>query len=118
MGAFGMLAMALLVLALRQVSSDENWPGTEKYVRISFWGLNIGLALMVVGSLFPGGVMQLWEVLNNGYWHARSLEYMNQTRVRLIKWLHMPGDTVFIIFGVIPMLIATGKTYVGIQARA
>lgn len=118
MGAFGMLAMALLVLALRQVLSDEEWPGTEKYIKISFWGLNIGLALMVVGSLFPGGVMQLWDVLNNGYWHARGLDYMNQTRVRLIEWFRMPGDTVFIIFGVIPMLIATSKTYLRMRARA
>lgn len=118
MGAFGMLAMALLVLALRQVLSDEEWSGPEKYIRISFWGLNIGLALMVVGSLFPGGVMQLWDVLNNGYWHARGLEYMNQSRVRLIEWFRMPGDTVFILFGVIPMLIATGKTYLRMRVRA
>lgn len=118
MGAFGMLAMALLVLALRQVLSDDQWPGPEKYIRISFWGLNIGLALMVVGSLFPGGVMQLWDVLNNGYWHARGLDYMNQSRVRLIEWLRMPGDTVFILFGVVPMLIATGKTYLRMRVRA
>ena len=111
MGAFGMLAMALLVLALRQVLSDEEWLGPVKYIRISFWGLNIGLALMVAGSLFPGGVLQLWDVLNNGYWHARSLDYMTQTHVRLIEWFRMPGDVVFIFFGVIPMVIAAGKTY-------
>ena len=55
MGAFGMEAMALTVMALRQVLPDEKWARPEKYIRVSFWGLNIGLALMVVGNLFPGG---------------------------------------------------------------
>ena len=29
--------------------------------------------MMVVMSLFPAGVLQLIYVLENGYWHARSL---------------------------------------------
>jgi nitric oxide reductase large subunit len=28
----------------------------EKYIRVSFWGLNVGLAMMVVSNLFPGGL--------------------------------------------------------------
>ncbi len=111
MGAFGMLAMALVVLGLRQVMPDERWRRPEKYIKVSFWGLNIGLALMVVTNLFPGGIMQLWDVLSNGYWHARSLDYMNQERVRLLEWARMPADLVFIILGVIPALIAAVKTY-------
>ena len=56
--------------------------------------------------------------LINGYRQTRGLEYMSQTHVRLIEWLRMPGDVVFIVFGVIPMLIATGKTYGRIRAGA
>ena len=56
--------------------------------------------------------------LINGYWHARSLENMSQTHVRLIEWFRMPGDVVFIVFGVIPMLIATGKTHGRVRAGA
>jgi nitric oxide reductase subunit B len=111
MGAFGMLGMALLVLALRQVSTSEQWVQSEKFIRVSFWGLNIGLAMMIVSNLFPGGLHQLWDVLNNGYWHARSADYMNQDMVRLIEWFRMPGDVVFIILGVIPAVIAAGLTY-------
>src|SRR5512136_2070994 len=48
MGVFGMLAMSLMVFALRQVLSDEQWTKPEKYIKVSFWGLNIGLLLMVV----------------------------------------------------------------------
>ena len=79
MGAFGMEAMALTVMALRQVLPDDKWARPEKYIRVSFWGLNIGLALMVVGNLFPGGVLQFYDVLANGYWHARSLAYMGRS---------------------------------------
>lgn len=111
MGAFGMLAMALMVLSLRQVLTDEQWARPERYIRVSFWGLNIGLALMVASSLFPGGVSQLWDVLQNGYWHARSLEYTGRSFVRLIEWFRMPGDMVFIGLGVIPALIAVLTAY-------
>ena len=111
MGAFGMLAMALMVLALRQVCTDEQWRRPEKYIKVSFLGLNIGLALMVTSNLFPGGVLQLWDVLNNGYWHARSFDYMNQGYVRLLEWLRMPGDVIFIGLGVVPAVISAGLIY-------
>jgi nitric oxide reductase subunit B len=109
MGVFGMLAVALTVFAMRQVSSDSQWAKTEKYVRLSFLGLNAGLALMVVTNLFPGGVLQLTDVLKNGYWHARGPEFLDS--IRFIEWLRMPGDLVFIALGVVPLLIAAYMTW-------
>lgn len=117
MGVFGMLAVALTVFALRQVLTDEQWAGPEKFVRVSFWGLNIGLALMVVTNLFPGGVLQLFDVLDHGYWHARGPGFLNGTIPRLIEWLRMPGDLVFITAGAFPLLIATGLTYRMVRTR-
>ncbi|MFZ2447989.1 MAG: cbb3-type cytochrome c oxidase subunit I [Syntrophobacteraceae bacterium] len=112
MGAFGMLAMALLVLGLRHVLTEEQWAKPEKFIKVSFWGLNIGLALMILLNLFPGGVMQLRDVLDNGYWHARNLGYLNQRFVRMIEWFRLPGDAVFIALGVVPAVIASVMTYV------
>jgi len=57
---------------------------TGKYIRVSFRGLNVGLALMVVGNLFPGEVLQFYEVLSNGDWPARSLPDTGQSLVRLV----------------------------------
>jgi len=111
MGAFGMEAIALMVLAFRQVSTDTQWARTQKYIRVSFWGLNAGLALMVAGNLFPGGILQFRDVLAHGYWHARGLDYLNQQFVKLIEWARLPGDAVFILFGVIPIVIAAILTY-------
>jgi nitric oxide reductase subunit B len=116
MGVFGMLAIALMVFVLRQTSSDQRWPSIEKYIRVAFWGTNIGLAMMLVMSLFPSGVLQLWDVMQHGYWHARSLDYLGSERARLIEWLRMPGDLVFILFGAVPLVIATVKAYVGVRA--
>ncbi|KHK01833.1 nitric-oxide reductase large subunit [Desulfovibrio sp. TomC] len=111
MGVFGMEALALMVLCFRQVLTDEQWAGPQRLIRISFWGLNIGLAMMAAGSLFPGGVLQVYDVLQNGYWHARGLDYLNRDLTRLIEWGRMPGDVVFIAAGVVPMVLAAMLTY-------
>ena len=117
MGVFGMLAIALMVFAYRQATTDEQWSRIEKYLRISFWGLNIGLALMLVTNLFPGGVLQLLDVMKNGYWHARSPEFLNQDFVKVIEWLRMPGDLIFIGLGIVPLVLAGVVTYRSMQVR-
>ncbi len=117
MGVFGMLAIALMVFVMRQTSDDVQWAGIEPYVKVAFWGTNGGLALMVALSLFPGGVLQIWDVLENGYWHARSLEYISSERSRMIEWMRMPGDVVFIVFGAVPLVIAAVKAYIGVRRQ-
>jgi len=115
MGVFGMLAIALMVFVLRQTNDEKSWANIEKYIKLAFFGTNIGLALMLVCSLFPGGILQLWDVLEHGYWHARSVEYIGSERSHLIEWLRMPGDLVFIIFGAVPLVIAASKTYIAMH---
>lgn len=114
MGVFGMLAIALMVFAFRQVTPDERWRDTEKYIRVSFWGLNVGLAMMVVSNLFPGGVLQLYDVLQNGYWHARSPAFGHSLLMHALEWARLPGDLIFIVVGVVPLVIAALKTFVGL----
>lgn len=117
MGVFGMLAIALMVFVIRQCSEDLVWAGLEKYIHVAFWGTNIGLAMMVGLSLFPGGVLQVWDVLENGYWHARSLAFIGTERAHFIEWMRMPGDVVFIVFGAIPLVIASLKAYWGMHQQ-
>jgi nitric oxide reductase subunit B len=111
MGVFGMFAISFMVFAIRQVLPDEEWGHVEKYIRVSFWGLNIGLAGMVILSLFPGGVLQFLDVLKNGYWHARGPEFLNDRTSIFIEWIRLPADAVFILLGVVPLLISAGLAY-------
>lgn len=111
MGVFGMLALALGVFVMRQVLDEARWAEVEKYVRVSFWGLNAGLAGMLAMNLFPNGVRQLVDAVENGYWHARSAAFMGEELTRLIEWLRTPADLIFIVFGVIPLVIAAFKAW-------
>jgi len=111
MGVFGMLGVGLIVFVIRQAVDEALWRDLEKYIRVGFWGLNGGLLMMVVISLFPAGILQLVDVLENGYWHARSLAYTGSDLARLLEWSRMPGDLVFIVCGVVPIAIAAVRAY-------
>jgi len=111
MGVFGMLALALMMFSIRQVLPEEQWKRVEKFIRLSFWGTNIGLGLMVLLALFPGGVMQFRDVLLNGYWHARSPAYLDTAVAKLFEWVRLPGDLVFGLLGILPVVVAIGMTY-------
>ena len=111
MGVFGMLGIGLIVFVIRQTVTPELWLHLEKYVRISFWGLNGGLLLMVILSLFPAGILQLSDVLENGYWHARGLAFTGSNMARILEWTRFPGDLVFIIFGALPIAIVAVRAY-------
>ncbi|MCL5428796.1 MAG: nitric-oxide reductase large subunit [Chloroflexi bacterium] len=117
MGVFGMLGLALLTFALRHVLNDKQWPGVEKYIRFGFWGLNIGLALMVIIALFPGGILQLVDVLNNGYWHARSQEFLGGGLIKTIEWIRIVPDVIFAVAGVVPIVIAAWLTYITMRRK-
>jgi nitric oxide reductase subunit B len=104
-GVFGMLALAVLVFCLRAMQSDAVWKGTEKFIRIGFWGANVGLALMVLLDLFPGGVLQLWDSVAHGYWHARRLTFVMGGLYHKLEWARMVGDMIFILVGAVPITL-------------
>ena len=105
MGVYGMLAVSLLVFCLRYYLRPEDW--NEPLLSVSFWTLNLGFAWMVFANLFPIGVMQLADVVTNGYWHARSLEFFEQHAY--LEWLRLPGDLAVII-GTLPLVYLTAKS--------
>ncbi|MGD0014805.1 MAG: cbb3-type cytochrome c oxidase subunit I [Bryobacteraceae bacterium] len=104
-GVFGMLALAVLVFCLRAMQSDAVWKRTEKFIRVGFWGANVGLALMILLDLFPGGVLQLWDSIANGYWHARRLTFLTGGLYHKLEWVRMVGDTIFILAGAVPIAL-------------
>ncbi len=105
-GVFGMLALATLMFGIRHITQDKNWSLIEKFIRVGFWGLNIGLALMIILDLFPAGVLQLWDAVTNGYWHARELVFTMHGLFHNLEIARIFGDMVFIFVGIVPMFIA------------
>lgn len=94
-GVYGILGIGLVLFYIRGMKPNVAWP--ERALKVSFWCLNIGLAMMALMTLLPLGTMQLFASLEHGYWYARSAEFMQQPIVDLLVWLRVPGDTVFSI---------------------
>ena len=105
MGVYGMLAVGLAMFALRYLIPPEKWP--EKWARLSFWSLNIGLAWMVFATLLPLGVVQLYHSVGSGYYEARSITFLTSKANSLFEWGRLPGDVIFIVGGVLPFLWIT-----------
>jgi nitric oxide reductase subunit B len=60
--------------------------------------------MMIFVNLVPMGIIQLYDSFQNGYWHAREPELLTQSAVRIVEWLRMPGDIVFIVAGILPVV--------------
>jgi len=94
-GVYGMLGVGLVLFCLRGMKPDLYW--RERILSVSFWCFNIGLALMALLTLLPLGTLQLLAAIDNGYWYARSAEFMQQPFVDLLVWMRVPGDVIFSI---------------------
>ncbi|MDQ2680220.1 MAG: cbb3-type cytochrome c oxidase subunit I [Candidatus Eremiobacteraeota bacterium] len=103
MGVYGMLAVGLTLFALRYMIPEERW--SDRLPKISFWSLNVGLAWMCFGSMFPLGVLQLYHSVAYGYYDARSLSYIQSGTLPLLEWMRLPGDVLFIVGGVLPIIV-------------
>lgn len=52
--------------------------------------------LMCVSRLLPVGLMQTWASVDQGYWYARSPEFMQTDTMQWLRWLRVLGETVFL----------------------
>jgi nitric oxide reductase subunit B len=41
--------------------------------------------------------MQTWASVNHGYWYARSTEFLSTPLMQTLRWMRVPGDTLFAI---------------------
>ena len=92
-GVYGMLGIGLMMFCLRAMDIGRTW--NEKYMKIAFWSINIGLFAMVTISLLPVGLAQTWASVEYGYWYARSSEFLYSPFMQFFKWTRAFGDTIF-----------------------
>jgi len=94
-GTYGMLAIGLMLFALRGLVRPEAW--NQRLLKVAFVGLNGGLILMALFTLFPVGVLQTWDSFQNGLWHARSAAFYEDPTIAFIgQWRLLP-DLVIIV---------------------
>jgi nitric oxide reductase subunit B len=92
-GVYGMLGIGLMLFCLRGLTYRQVW--NEKLLKLSFWSLNLGLAAMALFSLLPIGLWQVWASVTEGFWYARSAEFLQQPLMQALIWMRVPGDVLF-----------------------
>jgi nitric oxide reductase subunit B len=111
-GVYGLLGMGLMLVCLRAMSPQDAWK--EGWLKVAFWTMNGGLFAMCVGSLLPVGLMQTWAAVDQGYWYARSSEFLGTPLMQNLRWMRAPGDALF-AFGcfVLVAFVFVGRRAVG-----
>jgi nitric oxide reductase subunit B len=94
-GVYGLLSLGLVLVIARLLTLGRGW--REQHLAIGFWGMNVGLGLMVGLSLLPIGLAQAWASVEHGLWYARSAEFLQQPVIETLRWLRIVGDTVFLV---------------------
>ena len=92
-GVYGMLGIGLMLYCMRGLTDIRQW--NQKLLKITFWSLNIGLAMMTFMSLLPQGLWQTYASVKHYYAYARSSEFMHSTLMEALVWARVPGDVVF-----------------------
>jgi nitric oxide reductase subunit B len=94
-GVYGMLGIGLMLFCMRGLTDVTQW--NQKLLRITFWSLNIGLAMMTFLSLLPQGLWQSYASIKYYYAYARSAEFMHSHLMETFVWARVPGDIVFTV---------------------
>ncbi|MEZ5939747.1 MAG: nitric-oxide reductase large subunit [Planctomycetaceae bacterium] len=101
-GVYGMLGIGLMLICLRVLIPGKEWK--DGLLRFSFWSLNGGLMTMCLLSLLPVGLLQTQASVEHSYWYARSSEFMQTDLMQTLRWMRVPGDTVF-FFGAVALVL-------------
>jgi len=101
-GVYGLLAIAVILFSWRSLVDKRYW--NDRILKLSFWGFNIGLALMSLTTLLPIGLMQVGHSFKDGFWMARSADFYELPAVRAFAEWRMVPDLIIILFGALPLL--------------
>jgi nitric oxide reductase subunit B len=112
-GVYGMLGLGLMLFCVRAATAGRRWK--DGMIGSAFWGMNLGLLGMCLLSLLPVGLLQTIASVDKGYWYARSPEFLHTPIMSTLRWMRVPGDTLFalgaIAFVIFMLGLATGHSY-------
>jgi nitric oxide reductase subunit B len=94
-GVYGLLGIGLMLFCLKGLTTHNAWRTGS--LAFAFWAINVGLALMVLISVLPVGILQTWASVERGLWYARSAEFLQDNTLATLRWLRVVGDTIFAV---------------------
>ncbi|GMU21796.1 MAG: nitric oxide reductase [Phycisphaerae bacterium] len=94
-GVYGMLGIGLMLFCLKGLTVRRRW--RTGALSVAFWTINVGLALMVLISMLPVGLLQTWASVEHGLWYARSAEFLQTGLMDTLRWLRVIGDSIFAV---------------------
>lgn len=113
-GVYGMLSIGLLLFSWRGLVDRGHWD--DRLLKMAFFGFNIGLLLLTLGTLFPVGVLQTWISYKEALWIARDASFFENPLVQFIGSVCIIPDLTIILAGVLPLFIFLFKTYPHLKA--
>jgi nitric oxide reductase subunit B len=108
-GVYGTLGLALMLFCLRAMDPERKW--NTKLLGFAFWMINIGMLLMILLSLLPIGLLQTYQSVAEGYWSARSPEFMQTPVMQTLRWMRLFGDTIFAVGAIAFVWFAIGLVF-------
>jgi nitric oxide reductase subunit B len=81
-GVYGMLGMGLMLFCFKGLTTHNVW--RTGVLSFAFWAINIGLALMVLLSVLPVGLLQTWASVEYGLWYARSADFLQDGLLNVV----------------------------------
>jgi nitric oxide reductase subunit B len=101
-GTYGMLAIGLMLFALRGLVRPEKW--SDGLLKVAFIATNLGLLGMTLLTLLPVGLIQARASYIYGLWYARSPAFYEEPWIKWIgQWRIIPD--LIIITGVIALAL-------------
>jgi nitric oxide reductase subunit B len=108
-GVYGTLGLGLLLFCFRAMDPERKW--NTKLLAFAFWAINIGMLLEILLSLLPIGLLQTYQSVAEGYWSARSPEFMQTSLMQNLRWMRLFGDTIFAIGAIAFVWFALGLIF-------
>ena len=114
-GVYGFLAIALMLFSIRHIVHPKAW--SDGLLKISFWGLNIGLFTMMFFSLLPAGIYQFQKSIEHGTWYARSTIVTGSDFIHTVTWLRLVPDLIFDAGAIALVIFVLRAVYIDCKIR-
>ncbi len=115
LGAFGYISLAFLYMTSRANAMANGWEWNDKWSKIGFWSLTIGVLLFALPTLMIG-LEQTKVAAEMGYYYTRTREAIEV--VQGWMWFRILPDAMMILGGIVIFLDLFSKTFMGKKAAA